>query len=155
MKRIVLLGLACFVLFGCGEKKVTEEMLVGNWECTKNERTARWKNGTFQDFGEVISEKVLITYKNYDGMLMKGSGDDIAKGNWITVSSTVAMQDVKNLSISELFRHYISSKFEYISDKEYKYTQVIEIVFKGYSEEEQVGRNLRQKLEENCIKVVH
>ena len=44
---------------------------------------------------------------------------------------------------------------EYISDKEYKYTQVIEIVYKGYSEEEQVDGNLRQKLEENCIKVVH
>ena len=86
---------------------------------------------------------------------MKGRGDDLAKGDWSSVSSIVAMQDVKNLSISELFRHYISSKFEYISDKEYKYTQVIEIVFKGYSEEEQVGRNLRQKLEENCIKVVH
>lgn len=155
MKRIVLLGLACFVLFGCGEKKVTEEMLVGNWECTKNEQTAEWKNGTFQDFGEVISEKVLITYKKYDGMLMKGSGDDISKGNWITVSSTVAMQDVKNLGISESFRHYTSSKFEYISDKEYKYTKFIEIVFKGYSEEEQVDRNSRKKHEENCIKVEH
>ncbi|AHN26230.1 hypothetical protein GAPWK_1657 [Gilliamella apicola] len=155
MKRIVLLGLACFVLFGCGEKKITEEMLVGDWECRQNEQKAKWKNGTFQDFGEVKSEKVLITYKNYDGMLMKGRGDDIAKGNWSSVSSIVAMQDVKNLSISELFRHYISSKFEYISDKEYKYTQVIEIVYKGGSEEAQVEGNLRQKLEENCIKVVH
>lgn len=86
---------------------------------------------------------------------MKGSGDDISKGNWITVSSTVAMQDVKNLGISESFRHYTSSKFEYISDKEYKYTKFIEIVFKGYSEEEQVDRNSRKKHEENCIKVEH
>ena len=155
MKRIVLLDLACFMLFGCGEKKVTEEMLVGDWECRQNEQKAKWKNGTFQDFGEVKSEKVLITYKNYDGMLMKGRGDGLAKGNWSSVSSTVAMQDVKNLGISESFRHYTSSKFEYISDKEYKYTQVIEIVFKGYSEEEQVDRNSRKKHEENCIKVVH
>ena len=41
MKRIVLLGLACFVLFGCGEKKVTEEMLVGDWECRQNEQKAK------------------------------------------------------------------------------------------------------------------
>ena len=31
MKRVVLLGLTCFALFGCGEKKVTEEMLLGDW----------------------------------------------------------------------------------------------------------------------------
>ncbi|ORF45452.1 hypothetical protein [Gilliamella apicola] len=107
MKRIALLGVVCFALFGCGEKKVTEEMLVGDWECRQNKQKAKWKNGTFQDFGEVKSEKVLITYKNYDGMLMKGRGDDIAKGNWSSVSSIIAMQDVKNLSISELFRHII------------------------------------------------
>ena len=44
----------------------------------------------------------------------------LPRGNWSSVSSIVVMQDVKNLSISEFFRHYISSKFEYISDKEYK-----------------------------------
>ena len=94
MKRIVFLGLVCFALFGCGEKKVTEEMLVGDWECRQTEQKAKQKNGTFQDFGEVKSEKVLITYKNYDGMLMKGRGDDLAKGNQSSVSSIVAMQDV-------------------------------------------------------------
>lgn len=155
MKKIILVGLIGLISSGCGEKKVTEEMLAGDWECTKTEQTARWENGTFQDFGKVISEKVLITYKNYDGVLMKGSGDDIAKGIWGSVSSTVAMQDEKILSISESFRQYISNKFEYISDKEYKYTQFIENVFKGYSEEVQVEHNLRQKHEENCIKVVH
>ena len=155
MKRIVLLGLACFVLFGCGEKKVTEEMLVGDWECRQNEQKAKWKNGTFPDFGEVKNEKVLITYKYYDGMLMKGRGDDIAKGNWSSVSSIVAMQDVKNLIISEFANRYTSGKFEYISNKEYKYTRVFETVYKNSSEEAQVDGNLRQKLEENCIKVVH
>ena len=39
-------------------------------------------------------KKVLITYKNYDEMLMKGRGDDLAKGNWSSVSSIVTMQDV-------------------------------------------------------------
>ena len=43
MKRVVLLGLACFALFGCGEKKVTEEMLLGDWECTQNDQKAKWK----------------------------------------------------------------------------------------------------------------
>ena len=41
MKRIVFLGLVCFALFGCGEKKVTEEMLVGDWECRQTEQKAK------------------------------------------------------------------------------------------------------------------
>lgn len=155
MKRIALLGLVCFALFGCGEKKVTEEMLVGNWDCTQTEQKAKWKNGTFQDFEEVKIEKILVTYKNYDGLLMKGRGDDLTKGKWYSVSSIVAIQEVKNLNILELVRYYTSSKFEYISDKEYKYTQILEFVFNDRSEEEQVNDNSRQKLEESCIKVTH
>ncbi len=53
-------------------RKVTEEMLLGDWECTQNDQKAKWKNGTFQDFGEIKSEKALITYKTYDGLLMRG-----------------------------------------------------------------------------------
>jgi len=46
MKRVVLLGLACFALLCfallcCGEKKVTEEMLLGDWECTQNDQKAK------------------------------------------------------------------------------------------------------------------
>lgn len=155
MKRFVLLGLACFALFGCGEKKVTEEMLLGDWECTQNDQKAKWKNGTFQDFGEIKNEKALITYKTYDGLLMRGRGNDLTKGDWYSVSSNLSIQDVKNLNISGFSRSYISSKFEYISDKEYKHTLIIEKVYKSLSEEEQTKDNSRQKIEENCIKVVH
>lgn len=155
MKNLLLISLIGLTLFGCGEKKVTEEMLLGDWDCTQTEQKAKWKNGTFQDFEEVKSEKILVTYKNYDGLLMKGRGDDLTKGKWYSVSSIVAIQEVKNLNILELVRYYTSSKFEYISDKEYKYTQILEFVFNDRSEEEQVNDNSRQKLEESCIKVTH
>lgn len=86
---------------------------------------------------------------------MRGRGNDLTKGDWYSVSSNLSIQDVKNLNISEFSRSYISSKFEYISDKEYKHTLIIEKVYKSLSEEEQIKDNSRQKIEENCIKVVH
>ena len=156
MKRILLIILFIFPfsLFA-NEKRVTKEMLLGDWKCTLTKQEAKWKNGTFQDYGNVTREKVLITYKNYDGLLMKGSGDDINKGDWNSVSSYVAIQDGRTLKISETARLSISSKFEYISDKEYKFTQITEFVFHNLPEEEQVNDNSRQKLEESCIKVAH
>lgn len=50
MKRILSVALVCLALLGCGEKKITEEMLVGEWECTISNQEAKWENGVFQDF---------------------------------------------------------------------------------------------------------
>lgn len=33
MKRILIISLVSLTLFACGEKKVTEEMLIGKWNC--------------------------------------------------------------------------------------------------------------------------
>ncbi|WP_176701528.1 hypothetical protein [Gilliamella sp. wkB195] len=33
MKKIVLLGFIRFILTGCGDDKVTNDYLVGNWDC--------------------------------------------------------------------------------------------------------------------------
>ena len=155
MKRIILAGLIGMVLTGCGEKKVTEEMLLGDWECIQTEQEAKWKNGIFQDFEEVKSEKTLVTYKNYDGLLMRGSGDDINKGDWYSVSSDVAIQETKDLDIIELDKYYTYIKFEYISDKEYRQTLFVENIYNPRPGEEKIKNNLRQKVEENCIKVAH
>lgn len=81
----------CFALLCCGDKKVTEEMLLGGWECSQNDQKAKWENGTFQDFGEVKSEKALIIYKTHDGLLMRGRGNDLTKGDWYFISSNLSI----------------------------------------------------------------
>ena len=53
MKRIVLLGLVCFALSGCGDDgggKVTNEFLVGKWECKLDSYRSKMKNGKFTDY---------------------------------------------------------------------------------------------------------
>ncbi|MWN91336.1 hypothetical protein GQ597_11575, partial [Gilliamella sp. Pra-s65] len=57
MKRILLISLVSLVLFGCKEKKVTEEMLVGDWRCDFAQQIAKWKDGAFQDYGEIKRDK--------------------------------------------------------------------------------------------------
>ena len=73
MKRIILAGLIGMVLTGCGdessEKKVTEEMLLGEWNCTDSKQEAESKNGKLQDFSdpEIGENKYIFTKK--DGQL--------------------------------------------------------------------------------------
>lgn len=50
MKRVILLGLIGFVLTGCEEKKVTEDMLIGEWECDIDYQIAKMRNGIDQDY---------------------------------------------------------------------------------------------------------
>lgn len=157
MKRIILVGLVGITLLGCGEKKVTEAMLEGEWECTRTEQYVKWKNGAFQDVGEVSTGKFLVTYKFVDGLLMKKGENNIrSRSNWWhSVSATVALQNLMSLRITNNEKIYSSSKYEYISDKEYKQSDIIDYIFPNKSEEEQERDNSRHKFEENCIKVVN
>ena len=50
MKRIALLGLACFALYGCGDDKVTKEYLVGKWECKLDSYSSKMEKGKFTDY---------------------------------------------------------------------------------------------------------
>ena len=70
MKRIALLGLVCFALSGCGDdsgSKVTNEFLVGKWECKLEDYRSKMKNGKFTDYvsdGFNIIRKVEFKIEN-------------------------------------------------------------------------------------------
>lgn len=69
MKRIVLLGLACFALCGCGDDKVTKEYLVGDWRCNW-ESFERMDSGREESYGEAIDRAEYIrTLKIVDDKL--------------------------------------------------------------------------------------
>lgn len=64
MKRVLLIILFIFPfsLFA-DEKRVTEEMLLGDWECDIKVRKANWENGSFDEYGKIESDKGKI--KNF------------------------------------------------------------------------------------------
>jgi len=71
MKKI-LLSLVCLSLFGCSDDndgKVTNEFLVGKWQCKLQTFSARDHNGKLSDYGE--SEDILYVkeYKIDEGKL--------------------------------------------------------------------------------------
>ena len=118
MKRIALLGLTCFALFGCGEKKVTEEMLLGEWNCTVSTQKADSKKGKLQDFGdpEVGEYKYIFTKK--DGKLF-----------W---SSSLFKEYLMPFNLEDIYKKteyvvddmQISHKIEYLSKDSYSITNI-------------------------------
>ena len=109
MKRIALLGLVCFALFGCGEKKVTEEMLLGEWNCTVNTQEAESKNGQLQDFSDPEIGKYKYIFIKKDGQLfwnlssskenlMPFNLEDIYKRPEYTVGDKQRSQKIEYLS---------------------------------------------------------
>jgi hypothetical protein len=73
MKKFLLISLIGFALVGCGGKEVTEDMLIGDWECSGSSQYAIWENGEFQDYLPAVdSEKLLVKYfKEGDNFFVK------------------------------------------------------------------------------------
>lgn len=71
MKRIILISLVSLALFGCEEKKVTEEMLIGDWECNTTQQIAIWDNGVFKDDDKLALDngRMSIKFIKKDGKL--------------------------------------------------------------------------------------
>lgn len=69
MKRILLVGLVSVVLSGCGEKKVTEEMLIGEWECSYSLHGDNWIDEDFQESGPIQTDKGNMKYFKKNNIL--------------------------------------------------------------------------------------
>lgn len=70
MRNILLIVFVCFALFGCGEKRLTEEMLIGDWDCTMTEQTFKWQDGRFQNVYEPETEVIKINFFIENNILM-------------------------------------------------------------------------------------
>ena len=75
MKRIALLGLACIALSGCGDDsggKVTNEFLVGKWDCINKKYESKYdsKLNEYSDYVESSSEQISQLYKVVNGALL-------------------------------------------------------------------------------------
>jgi len=81
MKRIVLLGLACFALYGCGDDsdgKVNNEFLVGKWDCVNKKYESNYdsKMNKYSDYVESSSSQIIQSYKVVNGVLLSKTGDE-------------------------------------------------------------------------------
>ncbi|KES15231.1 hypothetical protein GASC598P17_004220 [Gilliamella apis SCGC AB-598-P17] len=118
MKRIALLGLTCFTLFGCGEKKVTEDMLLGEWNCTVSTQKADSKKGKLQDFSDPEVGKYKYIFTQKDGKLF-----------W---SSSLFKEYLMPFNLEDIYKKteyvvddmQISHKIEYLSKDSFSITDI-------------------------------
>ena len=155
MKRIALISLVSLALFGCGEKKINEEMLVGDWECNITQQLAKWKNGAFQEYGEVKSEKTLVTYKIYDGVIIRTLPIELFKNDWESYSVYQSIYNIKGINITDKNVSIIERKIDFISENEYRITGVLSVINGNDTESVQEKDNFKNKFEEHCIKIKH
>lgn len=67
MKKVLLLCLVSFTLFGCDDNKVTKEYLVGDWRCNWTS-FERMDSGREESYGDAIDRDEFIrTLKIIDG----------------------------------------------------------------------------------------
>ena len=83
MKKIALLGLACFTLYGCGDDgggKVTNEFLVGKWDCVHKEYKSSYdsKFEEYSDYVESSNKQIIQSYKIVNGVLLSKTADKAA-----------------------------------------------------------------------------
>jgi len=82
MKKI-LLSLVCLSLFGCGDDnggKITNEFLVGKWDCVNKEYESRYdsKFEEYNDYVESGSKQLVQSYKIVNGVLLSKTENEEA-----------------------------------------------------------------------------
>ena len=136
MKRIVLLGLVCFALFGCGDDgggKVTNEFLVGKWECKLDGYSSKMKDGKFTDY---ISDGLNIIMKEefkiennklysiskteIDGHILGGESNDWEESDRIITHTGQTIEKIKNNSTEKSTNSLIKKSHDtYLMIEEY------------------------------------
>ncbi len=100
------------------EKKVTEEMLLGEWECEESLQEAVLDKGKFQDFGDtMISEyDYFITKRN--GQLFWGEDDEE------NALLPFDLEDIYKRPEYVVDDKQISQKIEYLSEDSFVMTNI-------------------------------
>ncbi|OCL23981.1 hypothetical protein A9G07_03840 [Gilliamella sp. wkB72] len=146
MKKLILMSLVSIALFGCEEKKVTEEMLIGDWECDFAQQVAKWKDGAFQEYGEIERDKGPIKYFMKDNVLYFNFG--LPTSYPFKLNSYYDQSEI----INQLDNHKIKSKksITYISPDKYKVIDVMEDI---YTNDSDSSENNKTKTEYVCERV--
>lgn len=146
MKKLILISLVSIALFGCEEKKVTEEMLVGDWDCDFAQQVAKWKDGAFQEYGEIERDKGQIKYFMKDNVLYFNFGNPTSYP--FKLNSYYDQSEI----INQLDNHKVKSKksITYISPDKYKVIDVTEDI---YTNDSDSSENNKTKFEYICERV--
>ena len=127
MKKIFLIGLMSLFLVGCN-KTVTNEMLIGNWECNFIDYKSTWdknKLGKLKKIGE--GTRVLLSFKYEDNTLYAKNPNtgEWEKGNLVKEYNSKTSQQEDDLAI-----YKTTSSIKKISNDKFIMTYEFETITK-------------------------
>lgn len=147
MKRFILISLVSLALFGCGEKKVTEEMLVGDWGCTFDRYKAKWENGLFQDFEfspKKSTNKTLVRFYIKDNQFWIESNKKV---NPFNLSNFSGKSSIAKSAFGITTKN--NNSIEYISSDKFK----MKIIYESRNEVNEANNN-KEKTEIICERII-
>lgn len=151
MKKFLLLSLIGIALVGCGEKKITNEMLVGEWSCNYNDLNASWEKGKFLDYVKEKTESFKVKYYMKDNSLMVTYDDDNEH------SEPFNLEEIQNESGKEKISSNLKTKtileLNYISNDEYNFNEIREVTYINGTEEQNEDYNVKHKNEVVCKRI--
>jgi len=137
MKRIVLLALVCFALYGCGDDKVTKDYLVGKWECKLDSYSSKMEKGKFTDYVsdglniitkeefKIENNKLFsISKSEIDGHILGGESNDWEESDIIDTHTGETIEKIENNSTKKSIKSLLKKSHDtYIVREEYVTTQ--------------------------------
>lgn len=147
MKKIFWIGLISLFLVGCN-KTVTNEMLIGNWECNFINYGSIWGKNKLGEFKKIGNKtKLLLSFKYEDNTLY--SKNPITgkweKGNLIEEYNNKTIQNEDKIAI-----YKITNSIKKVSDDEFIMTNELETIAK---EEKYNPYNSKLKNETICTRI--
>ncbi|PXY91425.1 hypothetical protein [Gilliamella apis] len=125
MKNLLLISLIGLTLFGCEEKKITEEMLLGEWNCKLSTQEAESKNGKLQDFGDPEIGEYKYIFIKKDGQLFWGLSEHVDH------LFPFNLEDIYKKTEYTVDDRQISQKIEYLSNDSFRMTDVTATIDKN------------------------
>ncbi len=144
MKKLLLSSFVGLVLVGCGEKKVTEEMLIGEWDCTFSGQEAKWENGKFSDYAPLKQDKGMIRYFMKDNTLFFNFGTDTSYPYNLKAYYNDSMDIKSNNGVTSKTQKTMN----YLSPDKFKTTELTEILIDNAP-----NANRKMNVEINCDRV--
>lgn len=149
MKRCLLISLIGITLIGCEEeKKITQEMLIGEWGCDISVYEVGWKDGHFQDDeAPKVSHQKVKYFMNNNKLMATFDGIQTRPFNLAEI------QRANKEETTEQFKLKTTIELNYVSNDEYDFKEIKELYLLNSTEVEQNKTNHKKQTNLLCKRI--
>ncbi|MWN05420.1 hypothetical protein [Gilliamella sp. Pas-s95] len=148
MKKIFLVAFLGIILSGCGEKRVSDEMFVGEWSCKVTYYASDWSGNGFEEFKKKYNDEyVLMSFKYENNSLYS---KNLKTGHWDKESLVETYDNKTKQEETDYFFSKKTRSLQKESNDKFILTYVRETITKDI---EYSSSNNKIKEEANCTRM--